>query len=38
MSIQQEIELLKRMIAELQEELELLEQCKEDSQQEKMNL
>ena len=32
MSIQQEIELLKRRIAEMQEELRLLELCKEEEE------
>ena len=34
MSIQQEIEFLRRKIAELQKELELLEQCQADPQHE----
>ena len=34
MSLKQEIEFIRRKIAELQEELELLEQCEADTQQE----
>lgn len=34
MTIQQEIECLKHQIAELQEELKMLEQCDEDEQHE----